>query len=271
MAERQSNINEFGVDMTQYAPNENNIFNRTWQWLQDTMPSGDDITETYGESTGGSIREGGDIPDTEWPGNPFLLGQGDRAAANFTQFLPKNLLKTAIAGSKWTPFQNIKGEKGIFGKEAGFGSGKGKLSQMKMPDRQPRKEKRQSRRELEENWNPVDYFDWTKEYGDYADRNKAAYEMLKNPEETGSFWLGDDNKFFGLGKTQMDDWDARDEYGFKVTPEQFKKTLETKFGEMKSPKQKRLDRKAKVGSGLLGFGEALQNMGNQEAYKYDLY
>lgn len=49
----------------------------------------------------------------------------------------------------------------------------------------------------------------------------------------------------------MDDWDARDEYGFKVTPEQFKKTLETKFGEMKSPKQKDLIEKQKLEVGYL--------------------
>ena len=179
-------------------------------------------------------------------------------------FTGESLMSANDPGSKWTPFQNIAEGKGIFGKEAGFGSGKGKLSQMEMPDRP----KRQSRRELEANWNPVDYFDWTREYGDYGERNKEFFEQLQgmSPADIEVFkWEG------WAGGDQSGGWDARDEHGFKITPAEFKANLQTQFGEMESPKQQRLARREKFGKGLLGFGKALQGLSNQEAFEYDLY
>ena len=185
-------------------------------------------------------------------------------------FTGESLMSANDPGSKWTPFQNIAEGKGIFGNEAGFGSGKGKLSQMEMPDRP----KRQSRRELEANWNPVDYFDWTREYGDYGERNKELFEQLQgmSPADIDGFEWGDEQGYGPWGEERaVKGWDARDEYGFKISPAQFKEELQTQFGEMESPKQQRLARREKFGKGLLGFGKALQGLSNQEAFEYDLY
>ena len=52
-------LNQFGVDMSQYAPNEENIFNRGWNFLKGAFPSGDEITKLYGENEGeGSVLAG---------------------------------------------------------------------------------------------------------------------------------------------------------------------------------------------------------------------
>lgn len=61
-------VNQFGVEMDQYAPNENNIFSRAGNWFKDKwdnfkMPSGQDITDSYGQNQGTSILAGTETPD----------------------------------------------------------------------------------------------------------------------------------------------------------------------------------------------------------------
>lgn len=78
-------VNQFGVDMSQYAPNEQNIFNRGWNFLKGSLPSGQDITDAYGQNEGeGSILQG----TKERPGYDINLADMWR---NYVEDYDKNM------------------------------------------------------------------------------------------------------------------------------------------------------------------------------------
>ena len=80
--------NQFGVEQGQYAPNEQNIFSRGWDWLSSKIPSGQDVTDMYGENKGQSILQG-TKPTPDVGGFDFNLGMMPKLkqfAKNFTGF-----------------------------------------------------------------------------------------------------------------------------------------------------------------------------------------